>query len=168
MIDFLPTPTGPFALARLPEQLRPGCRVRADGRRAEIAGTIVCVDRVEAWLECLLRTDLDEPARWLAVEVRAGGYRTTLWDRSIETELPVDLRSDDAALLAGAASFRSRGDFGAFPIPRAGLLTYHEAHGAAATAAEQFAPDGPWLVGRGDGVDIALTADDKVAAATER
>jgi hypothetical protein len=37
-------------------------------------------------------------------------------------------------------------------------MTYHEVSGATATAAEQFVAGGPWLVGRGDGVNIEIRA----------
>jgi hypothetical protein len=168
MIDLLPAPNGPFALARLPEQLAPRRRVRVAGVPAAVAGSIVCVDRDEAWLECLLRLD-DGSSRWLAVEARGSCYRTTLWDRSIETAMPSALSAFGRETLAGVASFRSHGEFDAFPIPRTGLLTYREAargaDGLPATAAEQFAPRGPWLVGRGDGADIEVEVDPRLAPA---
>jgi hypothetical protein len=162
VIDFIPPPAGPFALARLPAQLEPGHAVWVAGRPTTIAGAIVCVDRVEAWLECLLHP-IGEPAHWLAVEVRDGRYRTTMWQRSVEAEMPAALRADDAATLVGTASFRGRGDFGGYPIPETGLLSYREAPGLVPTAAEQFTSGGPWLVGRGDGVDIDVKAPDPAA-----
>jgi hypothetical protein len=161
MIDFLPGPRGPFALAQVPEQLLPGRRLRAGGLTCDVVGSIVCVDSVEAWLECLLRSEddeVDDPALWLAVEVRGDRYRTTLWERTVHPDMPEALRQsgDVAETLAGTASFRSMGRFGAYPIPTAGLMTYRESRGVPATAAEQFVAGGPWLVGRGDGADIEL------------
>jgi hypothetical protein len=163
MIGFLASPKGSFALAQVPEALLPGRRVRADGRLYDVAGAIVCVDAVEAWLECLLDAGDGRP-RWLAVEVCGNGYRTTLWERTVESEPPVVLRDRGSTVgavegiesIEGTASYRSRGEFDGYPIPATGVLTYRESHGATATAAEQFVADGPWLVGRGDGADVVV------------
>jgi hypothetical protein len=159
MIELLPAPASPFALAHGLHQLLPGRRMHADGRPHEILGTIVCVDHVEAWLECLLQSD-DGLSRWLAVEVCGEGYRSTLWDRTVHGEIPPALSAagHGVEIVAGTASFHSTGTFGPYPIPSDGLMTYHEFSGATTTAAEQFAAGGPWLVGRGDGVDIEIRA----------
>jgi hypothetical protein len=159
MTELLPAPAGPFALAHGRQQLVPGRWVQAAGRPHEILGTIVCVDHVEAWLECLLQSD-DGLSRWLAVEVRGEGYRCTLWDRTVHDEMPpaLSVAGQGVEIVAGTASFHSIGTFGAYPIPSEGLMTYHELSGATATAAEQFAAGGPWLVGRGDGANIEFRA----------
>jgi hypothetical protein len=159
MIALLPAPTGAFALAQVPEQLQPGRRVQAGGQRYQILGSIVCIDKVEAWLECLLQSH-DTLQRWLAVEVRGDGYRTTLWHRTVQGEMPSSLAAPGhgVEIVAGTASFHSVGAFGDYPIPSEGLMTYREFFGAPATAAEQFEPGGPWLVGRGDGAHIEIQA----------
>lgn len=159
MMRFLPAPAGPFALKQLPPEFAPGCLLRVAGQHAHVLGTIVCADDVEAWLECYVRLG-NGRTRWLAVETRSAGYHTTIWERAIEEKPPAleQVPGHAVQVMEGTASYRSYGDFGAFPIPAAGVLEYWEVTGAGAVAAERFAPGDPWLIGRGNGADIDVEA----------